>query len=81
MQDIIGNTMKAMQARRRCCTDSSQPTTVEFWLRIVQVYMQRNTQTAVEWTERQKAFVKYITREAFTSEHVSVLSPSIPPLA
>ena len=81
MQDIIGDTMNAIQARRWYCADSSQPTTVEFWLRIFQVYMQRNTKTAAEWTELQKAFVQYTTREAFTSEHLSVLSPISPPSA
>ena len=80
MQDIIANTMKAIQAQRWYCADSSQPTTVELWLRIFQVYMQRNTKTAAEWAEMQIAFVKYITREAFTSKHLSVFSPIIPSL-
>ena len=80
MQDIITNTMKAVQAQRWYCADSSQPTTVEFWLRLFLVHMQRNAKTAEDWTDTQRAFVKYITREAFTSQHLAVLSPIIPSL-
>ena len=80
MQDIITNTMKAVQAQRWYCADSSQPTTVEFWLRLFLVHMQRNAKTAEDWTDTQRAFVKYITREALTSQHLAVLSPIIPSL-
>eukprot|EP00969_Alexandrium_andersonii_P291188 12872345-Alexandrium_andersonii.AAC.1 len=61
--DIIGNTKKCIGANRWVSLDSSQPNTVEFWLRLFQVQMEKKS--AEEWDETHKSFVKFVTKACF----------------
>ena len=80
MQTIILNAMKAVREQRWVSVDQSQPNTLEFWLRIFTGHMQRYAKTPSDWTETEKAFVKYITRECLQSQVSTCLDGVIPHL-
>ena len=80
LQNIIGNAMKAVEAKRWVSSDVAQPNTVELWVRIFKVHLQHAALTPHEWTLEHKAFVKYITRECLASTDISVLDGIVPHL-
>ena len=80
MQEIIANAMTAVRAQRWMSVDQSQPNTLEFWLRIFRGHMEHCAKTPSQWTETQKAFVKYITRECLQSTSGAALDGIVPHL-
>ena len=80
MPTIILNAMKAVREQRWVSVDQSQPNTLELWLRIFTGHMQRYAKTPSDWTETEKAFVKYITRECLQSQVSTCLDGAIPHL-
>ena len=76
MPDIIANTKKCLATNRWVSHDPSQPDTVEFWLRIFQVQM--NKKDTVQWTDLQRCFVKYVTKECFGCSDGDALPAIIP---
>ena len=80
MQNIIGNAVKAVQEQRWVSVDQSQPNTLEFWLRIFTRHMQHYAKPPSDWTETEKAFVKYITRECLQSKVGAALDGIVPHL-
>ena len=80
MQNIIGNAVKAVQEQRWMSVDQSQPNTLEFWLRIFTRHMQHYAKPPSDWTDTEKAFVKYITRECLQSKVGAALDGIVPHL-
>ena len=58
LQDMIGNAMKAVEAKRWVSSDLAQLSTVELWVRIAKVHLQHAALTPHEWALEHKAFVK-----------------------
>jgi hypothetical protein len=80
LQDVVGNAMKGVEAKRWVSSAIAQPNTVELWVRICKVHMCHNVTTTDKWTVVYKDFVKYITRECLTSSDTVVLDCIAPHL-
>ena len=50
--DIIANTKKCLTEKRWASADAAQPNTVEFWLRIFQVHMEKRRPHNGPWSRR-----------------------------
>ena len=69
-----------VEAKRWVSSDIAQPNTVELWVRIFKAHMCHNVTTPDKWTLEHNDFVKYITRECFTSSDAVVLDCIVPHL-
>ena len=67
MEQIIQNTVKAMGSQRWSAADTSQPNTVEFWVRIFTASVTQKPVGQCPLTMAQPAYVKNLTRELFQS--------------
>ena len=56
LNNIIGNAMKAVEAKRWVSSDVAQPNTVELWVCTFRVHLQHAALTPHEWTMEHKAF-------------------------
>lgn len=74
-QDIINNTLAAIRHNRWVSQDRSSPNTVEFWLRIFTVHMIRKNGPV---TEAENAYLKFLTKELYTSDSYGVLDKLYP---
>ena len=79
MEHIIQNTVKAMGSQRWSAADTSQPNTVEFWVRIFTASVTQKPVGQCPLTAPQTAYVKYLTKELFQSptgfDHLPTLCP------
>ena len=80
MKEIIVSTAKAVRAKRWVSKDNFSPDTVEFWLRIFFGHMKKIAASPGDWTETQKAFVKFITREAVNTTVIEDIGGIVPHL-
>lgn len=75
LQDIVSNTLAAVNEGRWVSPDRSSPNIVEFWLRIFTVHISRKKEPA---TEAEYGYIKFLTKELYQADSFCVLDKLVP---